>query len=683
MDTQDLLVEILVEELPALPFLREFCNIEKKWKSIVKNHNLFSEPEIFYTPRRIVIIDSKFPICTQSVLEEFFGPPVGIAYIDGDIKNGLNKAGESFCKKCNIAAGELKTISKDKKEILYFSREVQGVEAKGILSQIVLEFLRSLNFGKSMRWGCVKESFIRPIRNICILFGGEHVPIEAYGFKGKRATKVHTDKGFDWKEFCSISEYFEVLKNGDVILSQKERKEKILKEISEIEEQKNIQVEIDEVLLNEIIAITEYPRALYGEFEEKFLQLPQEVIITSMKENQRYFATRKNAQLHYGFVVVSNSTASETQKIITGNQKVLRARLWDAMFFYDNDLKTGLRVENLDMISFVEGLGSLRDKIEREKNIALFLIQKYQDSLSIRLKEAESLVKETIELAKADLLSEMVYEFPELQGLMGYYYAKAEGRREEVCLAIKEQYLPVGEDSSLPSSLFSGIVAMANKLDNIFALFSVGKIPTGSKDPFALRRASVGIMRIALEYHLAFDLESDIKKIFEIGDYKAFDVKIISDFFKERLEGMIGLNPAFYRSVLGGNEREVNAIVLKVNSLSRFFENDDKESFVSTFKRVANITKDMQKVIKINESLFKEPKEIELYAAYKELDKRDFKDIDEEIAALFSLKKPLDEFFASVMVNDEDILIRDNRKGLIFSIYQKFLRIGDIKEIGF
>lgn len=684
MNTKDLLVEILVEELPAIPFLKEFPNIELKWQQIVQKYNLNSKPSLFYTPRRIVIIDELFPVMSEQTKEEFFGPPIAIAYEGGDKNKSLSKAGEGFCKKCQIKPEEVQVIFKDGKELLYHSKQIKGVAAQDVLANIVKEFIASLNFGKSMRWGSLSESFIRPIRNICILFGTEHIPISAYGMSGRAATKIHTDISFEWMQVTSIAQYLQVLKDGYVILSPQERREKILQEISQIQKEKNIQVEIDEDLLSEVIAITEYPKALYGEFEKTFLELPKEVIITSMKENQRYFATFSNQTLHNGFIVVSNATASKSEKIVLGNQKVLKARLSDAMFFYHNDLKNGLDSSRLQEVAFVNELGSIADKVEREKKIGLFLAQKYQNS--INLKNANAMVEEAICIAKADLLTEMVYEFPELQGLMGYYYAQAEGRDTHISLAIKEQYLPNGEDSALPSNIFSSIVALANKLDTIFALFSVGKLPTGSKDPFALRRASSGVIKIILDKNLPFDLHNDIVELFSVGNYKTSDDKItatIEDFFIERLEAIIAVNPSILRSVLSTSERDICSIVAKSKALHSFFEKSDKEAFISTFKRVANITKEMKDISSIDEELLKIPEEIKLYECYHSITHQSFNNIDEKIEALFSLKKPLDDFFENVLVNDSDEKKRENRKNLIFSIYQKFLEVGDIKEIAF
>lgn len=701
MDTKNLLVEILLEELPARPFLKEFSNIEYKWHEAAHKYNLKSSPQVFFTPRRIVIFDKTFPLKSSQRLEEYFGPPIALAYFDYDTSKTLSKAGESFCLKCQIMPSELKSIIKDGKEVLYYSRIKEGTDSKEILAKLIKDFIISLQFGKSMRWGNLQESFIRPIRNICILLENKHIPIFAYGIQGKATTKVHRDKGFLWMKISNVSQYFQTLQDGCVILSQDLRKEKILLDIANIEKEKNVQVEVDPKLLEEVVAITEYPRALYGEFEEKFLELPQEVIITSMKGNQRYFATFKNDRLHYGFILVSNSSTDDTRAIILGNQRVLKARLSDAMFFYQNDLNRGFESEKLSEVGFVEGLGSMKNKTDRERKIALFLVQKYQDDicneLGADIVSIKTLLEETFEIAKADLMSEMVGEFPELQGLMGYYYAKLQNRDKSVCNAIKEQYFPDGEDSLLPSSLFSSIVAMAGKLDSIFALFASGKLPTGSKDPFALRRSSSGIIKIILDKKFDFDLDKDIAKLFKIGEYELLlkdssvvgtqIVQNIQNFFVERLDGfLVGINPSILSSVLASKEYDICSIIAKVIALNDFFEHSDKEAFISTFKRVANITKDMQNDtidIAIDKNILKLPQEIALFEAYEAILNKKFISITEAIRELFSLKFPLDNFFDKVMVNDNDEKIRQNRKSLIFGIYQQFLNVGDIKEIAF
>ncbi|BDB63653.1 glycine--tRNA ligase beta subunit [Helicobacter cinaedi] len=688
-----LLIEILTEELPALPLLKELPHIIQKWQSIAKKHNIGSTPTLYYTPRRLVLYEEGFLAHTPDSLIESYGPPLSIAYIDGDKTKGLSKAGESFYKKNNLPLDyELETRIKDNKEVLYYAITQKGVETSSLLESMVVEWLHSLQFGKSMFWGDVEQGFIRPVRNILILLGEQSICVNAFNrhFGKVAQTFVHRDVSFEPFTITSIEQYFDTLQKNFVILSQDKRKELILSQIAELESAHKIQVEIDTDLLNEIVAITEYPRAAYGSFDSSFLALPSEVIITSMKENQRYFATYKDSVLHNGFVLVSNSTAKDLSPIVQGNQKVLKARLADAMFFYENDLKKGFTPELLEQIVFVENLGSLLDKSKRESALANALLESFAptlDSIDTPKDEARQILTQATKYAKADLLTEMVYEFTELQGVMGYYYAKSFGMHPLVALAIKEQYLPTGEDSALPSHILSAILALSIKLDNIFALFSIDKIPSGSKDPFALRRAANGVIKIINHYDLDFDLLSDMPRLYQAGGYKISDMKRIEQFFIERLEGALKINPSIIRSVLKArvnNKRVLNLknIIRNAKALNAFFEKSDKQALVSLFKRVANILSDELKPTHIDESLLKLPEEIALFQALKLLKPQALAaDVDSQITALFSLKEPLEAFFNSVLVNDENNAIKTNRQMLVFSVHSEFLRIGDMREI--
>ncbi|STP08755.1 glycine--tRNA ligase subunit beta [Helicobacter cinaedi] len=688
-----LLIEILTEELPALPLLKELPHIIQKWQNIAKKHNISSTPTLYYTPRRLVLYEEGFLAHTPDSLIESYGPPLSIAYIDGDKTKGLSKAGESFYKKNNLPLDyELETRIKDNKEVLYYAITQKGVKTSSLLESMVVEWLHSLQFGKSMFWGDVEQSFIRPVRNILILLGEQSICVNAFNRHfGKIAqTFIHRDVSFEPFKITSIEQYFDTLKNNFVILNQHERKELILSQIAELESAHKIQVEIDTDLLEEIVAITEYPRAAYGSFDSSFLALPSEVIITSMKENQRYFATYKDSVLHNGFVLVSNSTAKDLSPIVQGNQKVLKARLADAMFFYENDLKKGFTPELLEQIVFVEDLGSLLDKSKRESALANALLESFApalDSMDTPKDEAKRILTQATKYAKADLLTEMVYEFTELQGVMGYYYAKSFGMHPLVALAIKEQYLPTGEDSALPSHILSAILALSIKLDNIFALFSIDKIPSGSKDPFALRRAANGVIKIINHYDLDFDLLYDMPRLYQAGGYKISDMKRIEQFFIERLEGALKINPSIIRSVLKArvnNKRVLNlkSIIRNAKALNAFFEKSDKQALVSLFKRVANILSDEIKPTHIDESLLKLPEEIALFQALKSLKSQTFTaDADSQITTLFRLKEPLEAFFNSVLVNDENNAIKTNRQMLVFSVHSEFLRIGDMREI--
>ncbi|GAA9265485.1 glycine--tRNA ligase subunit beta [Helicobacter pylori] len=698
MHSDELLVEILVEELPAQALLNEYKEMPKKLHALFQKRALeVGNIEIFYTPRRLCLLVKDFPLLTQETKEEFFGPPVKIACNHQDKTQGLNALGLGFYQKLGLKDHQhFQTAFKSNKEVLYHAKIHAKEPTKDLIMPIVLEFLEGLNFGKSMRWGNVEKSFIRPIHNICVLFNGENfngIEVKEYGFKTKQATKAHRQESFDFIQVDSPKAYFEVLEKNHVILDPKKREAKILQEIKELETKHRIIVEIDRDLLDEVVAITEYPSALLGEFDKAFLKLPGEIITTSMKENQRYFAafnqkSQESPTLHNGFIVVSNAINKDKQKIIAGNQKVLKARLSDAVFFYENDLKKPLDNAPLESVVFVQGLGTLKDKMEREAVIAQYLTQKYASSLNMSLEKALELVSRAVRIAKADLLSEVVYEFSELQGIMGYYYALKQNENELVALSVKEQYLPASENAPLPSSVFSAIVALSLKLDSLFSLFSVGKIPSGSKDPFALRRLSFGLLKIIAHYGLEFDLKADLKNLFErVGVYQSFDLEVLEKFLLERFNNLIDCNPSIIRSVLNTNERDIVKIIQKVKALKRFLDDpknaQKKELLFSAFKRLANINKDRNP----NESseffisLFKESQEHALFEAFNTIKTSAFESLDSKIEAYFGLHAPLEEYFKSVLVMDKDIEIQKNRKNFLWGVYQSFLEIGDIKEI--
>jgi len=666
-----LLIEIGVEELPAIPLLKELQNIEKKYLAILEKHNLISEFEFYYTPRRLVIYHAEFATAQEDSVEEFFGAPLAVAYKDGE----ATKAAHGFAKKCGVSLEELSTAEKNGKEVLYYKKDVKGQKSATLLPEIINTWLKSLEFGKSMRWGSLQESFIRPIRWINVQLGDELVPMNLYGVASAKKTFVHRIANFDALEVADIKSYFETLKNGGVTLFQDMRALKIKNDIQNIEKEHSVNVEIDEDLFAEVVAITENPTALLGSFDEKFLELPPEVIITSMKEHQRYFPVFKDGKLVNKFVVVSNALTDDFSEVIAGNERVLRPRLADGLFFWENDLKNGLSTQGLEKITFFKGLGSVADKIQREAKIASLLFDKFAiDANKEDLQRA-------VELAKADLMSEMVYEFTELQGIMGYYYTLKAGESEAVALAIKEQYLPEGEESPLPSTPLSAIVAMSLKLDTLLALFSINEIPTGSRDPFALRRAVNGLVRIVNKFGFKFDIQKDLQELAQ--NYDGIDFEKLEAFILERIKRYYKVNPSIIEAVLASGERELLALGQKIEILDNLANSEGFGDVTSTFKRVANITKDMDlsKSLHVEESLLQEDAEKALYSAYKEVISKEYANLEEKLDALLGLKPQLDAFFENVMVNAEDEALKNNRKALVASIYKSILEFADIAKV--
>ena len=679
--TQPLLIEIGVEELPAIPLLKIVSNIEKSWKKILENYKLDNDFEFIYTPRRLVLKHAAMPEKQEDQTIELMGPPVAAA-----IKDGVpTKAAEGFARKCGVGFEALGRADNNGREVLYFKKEEKGAQTAALLQGMLEKWIASMSFGKMMRWGSRSDEFIRPVRWLQVRMGEDSIPVELFGVHSSTKTYVHRMVSYDAVEVPSIEAYETILAEGAVLLHPKEREAVILTEFDALEAEYGILIERDRSLLAEVVAITENPKALVGSFDELFLELPPEVIITSMKEHQRYFPVFEHGKITNRFVVVSNAYTDDYSKVIAGNERVLRPRLADGLFFYKNDLRNGLSTDGLEKVQFIDGLGSLADKIKREKSIAVRLLALYMDRLEAQTgkssAELEKLMDRAVELAKADLMSEMVYEFTELQGLMGYYYAKALGEDPLVYNAIREQYMPVGEGAELPSSLFASIVAMSIKLDTLFGLFSVGKIPTGSKDPFALRRAVNGIVRIVTDNDITFNIDDSIELL--KSEYEVFDTNELKAFIIERINKSLDANPSVIAAVLASGELDINEIAKKVAALNEIVSADTFKEQFSTFKRVANISKDvnLDGDLEIDVSLFKEEAEVALYTAYEKVIHQDFPDYRTRLEALFGLKRELDTYFDDVMVNTEDEALKTNRLHTIGSIYKTFKNIADIKEI--
>ncbi|EAI9065107.1 glycine--tRNA ligase subunit beta [Campylobacter lari] len=660
-----LLIEIGTEELPAIPLLKELPNITKKWEKILQEYHLESEFKFFYTPRRLVFIHENFKEKQDDSFVEFIGAPRSIAYKDGE----LTQAGLSFLEKSSLKEEELEFKEIKGKEVLYCQKQVQGLQSKVVLAQMIEAFLKSLSFGKTMRWGDGSFEFIRAIRSLCCVLNDELIEFESYGVKSAKSTFVHRNVSYDLIAFANIDEYFKTLEQNYIILDQEQRKKLIIEQLKTLEKENDITIAEDDELLAEVVAITEYPKALLGHFEKEYLEIPSEVIITSMRENQRYFAVFKNNTLSNHFIVVSNAVCKDYSKIINGNERVLRARLSDAMFFWKNDLVQGLNNDKISQMVYLEGLGTLKDKIIREQKIATKLCEVFANIQKDEILKA-------IEYSKADLSTQMVYEFTDLQGIMGSYYAKAMGMSDELALAIKEQYLPNGDNSAMPSNEFSSIVALAYKFDTLMGLFSMGKIPSGTKDPYALRRAANGVLKIILALNKNFDLKVFLETI--ASEYKSFDLKILLDFILERLYTFYEVNASFVKAVLSSKTYDVIYIDSCIRALIQSANKADFSQNFATFKRLANIA--VLSEIQINENLFNTQEEKDLYQAFMQCKVKE-NNVQELLESLFALKPQIDAFFDKVMINDKDENIKNNRQALVCAIYREFLKIADIKEL--
>ncbi len=679
--TKPLLIEVGVEELPAIPLLKIIKQIEKSWTDILGKYRLDSEFEFLYTPRRLVLRHNSIPLKQDDSVIELMGPPVQAAFKDGE----PTQAALGFARKSGVSIEELDRTERAGREVLYYKQEIKGSDTAKLLPEMIREWIASMSFGKMMRWGSGSDEFIRPVRWLQVRLGDDIVPANLFGVKSSDITYLHRMVSDKPVRVSNIYKYEDMLLQGGVVLSPAKREEMILSQFDDIECDHGVQIERDRGLLAEVVAITENPKSLIGSFDETFLELPPEVIITSMKEHQRYFPVFDGDRIDNKFIVVSNAYTDDYSKVIAGNERVLRPRLSDALFFYHNDLKRGLSTDGLEKVQFIDGLGTLADKIERERHIATRLLGLYMERVEAQSGKSnaqlEKLMDRAVNLAKADLMSEMVYEFTELQGLMGYYYAKALGEDPLVYNAIREQYMPTGDQAELPSSVFSSILSMSIKLDTLFGLFSVGKIPTGSKDPFALRRAVNGIVRMVIEYDLPFDIDDMIELL--KGEYAKFDTDALKAFIIERINKSLDANPSVIAAVLASGERDINEIAKKVAALNEIVSSKRFKEQFATFKRVANISNDIDidSELSVDTGLFEKDEEKSLYNAYQNTIQDQNGDYKQKLEALFGLKEPLDRYFDKVLVNADDPKIRQNRQALIGSIYKSFRDIADIKEI--
>jgi len=673
-----LLIEIGTEELPALPLLKNLAQIEKKWLEVLEKYNFKTGFELFYTPRRLVLWHREFPLKQPDIVEEFWGAPKKIAE-----KNP--KAVVGFARKIGISPDQLTfKFRAGQGESLYFSRKVEGKPIQLLLGQMVEEWLTSLNFGKSMRWGKCSYSFIRPIRSILALLEEELIPFKTFCTKTTSTTFIHpTLKKI--VAVVDVKDYFQKLKKGGILLYPEERERRILEGIAQLQREKEIEIEVDQKLLREIVAITEYPVPLLGKFDSKFLTLPPEVIVTSMKEHQRYFPVYKNGKLFNRFVLIANSFTDNFSAIIAGNQRVLRARLEDALFFWEQDLKRGLKVEGLKKVVYMDRLGSIADKVERELEIAR-LIGKLA---SVNSKLMEQVLK-ALQLAKGDLLTDMVYEFPELQGIMGYYYSKAMGVSESIAIAIREQY------RDRVSNPVSAILNLSQKLENLIGLFGVGERPKGNRDPYGMRRSANHILKILKEYSRwdgltlrEIDLNRLIIQLAEIYRQK-WDIKVkpeeVIQFLSERLYHWYRhINPAIVRAVIAGGEGRIPYLDKKITLLAQLSEGKGWEELVSLFKRVANILKGVDwEQLEVRPELFIQSEERELWEKLQEVKKinRQKTDLEQQLDQLLDLSPTIAQFFDKVRVNVEAGEVRKNRQGLVGAVLKEFIKVvGDLRYL--
>ena len=662
------LFEIGLEELPA-----QYVNkAEKDLKKIIENELKterikFSEIESFSTPRRVTAIIKDLAEKQDDLDKKSVGPSVEIAYKDGQ----LTKAGEGFVKSQGATADDIKIIENEKGKYISIEKFIAGKNTREILPEILKNAIKKIEFEKSMKWADRTFRFVRPIKWFVTLFdNGEILPFEFEGLKGGNKTRGMRYFASQDIEINNPLDYEKILLENFVIVNGEKRREEILKSIRENGEKDGDTAIINKYLLDEVVNVVEYPYAIKGEFSKDYLQLPEDIITITLETHQRYFPVKdKDGKLSNKFIVIRNAPEySETVK--KGNEKVVEPRLADAKFFFDEDLKNKFsdNVEKLKEVTFQKDMGTIFEKVKRSEKIAEYLISE------LNLNDKKENIIRTVDLAKADLVSNVIgeKEFTKLQGFMGSVYAEKQGEDKDVALGIFEHYLPRYQGDELPTTVEGAIAGIADKMDTIIGCFSVGLKPTSSKDPYALRRATQGIIQVVLNSKLSFDYKELIGKAYEIfsADKKVLEkdvVKDVTEFFKQRIINVLSEK---YKKELINYEinLESNVVELdkKLSELLKLSQTENFEILINLLKRVKNIVKDEKNITTdIIFELFESKEEKALLDFANKLESMENNEFSNYIEELLNNADTINQFFDNVIINVDNEKLRINRITLL------------------
>ena len=686
----NVLLEIGLEEIPARflkPSLEDMKNyIEKELK---EQRIAFENVITNGTPRRLLIEIKGLSEKQENLDEVNIGPSKNVAF---DAIGQPTKACLGFAKSQNVEVSDLDIIDTGKGEYIAVKKFLEGQKTESLLPKILKSLILNLSFPKSMKWGTKKFKFVRPLRWILALVDSQVIPFEVEGIKSSNITRGH--RFFGQPEFSveSIEDYYKKVKENFVIINIEERKASIVKQIEDRCVKSNEKVHIEEWLLDEVTNLVEYPYPLVGSFNTEFLEVPQEVLIISMQVHQRYFPILdENGKLLPKFVVVRNGI-EESEHVVRGNETVIGARLSDARFFYNEDLKKDMEefVESLKTVVFQKDLGTIYAKVERSKTLAEYLIKELKSD------KLDSVLR-TVHLAKADLMSNMIgeKEFTKLQGFMGHQYAMVAGEDKNVALGIEEHYLPRFQGDSLPTTFEGAIAGIVDKVDTLVGCFGIGMKPSGSKDPYALRRATLGIVNVLLNSKLSISIKGLIENSLDIyeshGILKTSKVEVFDDiyeFFKQRIINVFtdkGYKKDIVNAVVNVNFDNLVELEHKVQTLEKVSIEPEFNEIINLLKRIENIIKD-SKTSEINKELLKDEAEIALVnfaeefnlKAQTELSNNNYEKYFKDI---LSGKTIINNFFESVMVMDKDEMIKNNRIAILKSLDNAFKQVADIKVI--
>lgn len=683
MTTLPFLVELGCEELPpkSLKVLAEsfLAGIEAG----LKNAGLAYEGARYYAaPRRLAVHIDSLALQQPDRVLSVDGPPVKAAF---DANGNPTQAALGFAKKNGIDISEVDRSG----EKLRYSRQVKGESATALMTQIINQSLAQLPIAKRMRWGANKVEFVRPVQWLVMLLGSDIVDGEVLGFKAGRVSRGHRFHAPAPITLNHANDYLEALKEAYVIADFAERQASILQQVTDLATKENGKALIPAALLDEVTGLVEYPVPLVCSFEDRFLHVPQEALISTMQDNQKYFClVDANGKLLPRFITVANIQSSNPKFIVEGNEKVVRPRLTDAEFFFKQDQKVKLesRNERLKTVVFQAQLGTVYEKAERISELAAFIAAQIGGDVALAQRAGI--------LSKCDLATEMVGEFPELQGIAGYYYAQHDGEHPDVALALNEQYLPKFSGDVLPSTATGLAVAIADKLDTLVGIFGINQPPTGSKDPFGLRRAAIGLLRIIIEKELTLDITVLSQQAVNAYGSKLSNTNTVNEVF----EFLLGRYRAMYEEQNIGVDVIQSVQTLKptqpldfdrrIKAVANFRNLAEAEALAAANKRVANIlSKDGVTVTgAVDNSLLSEAAEQTLAAQVAKLQAEltplfAAGDYTPALTALAALRAPIDSFFDTVMVNADDLAIRQNRLNLLASLRALFLAVADISQL--
>lgn len=688
MQHADFLVEIHTEELPPKTLKRLAETFETEIKNrLTKLELKFGASQFFATPRRLAVLVKKLAAQQADTTVERKGVPLDKAF---DQNGKPTPACEGFARSCGVTPADLITIENAQGKFIGYQQHVQGKTTQELLPDVVRQSLAALPVAKRMRWGANTVEFVRPVQAAILLYGNDVIEADILGVKTDRLTRGHRFHSKDWVSIASPARYEKSLLNKYVVADFAERKNKIIEQLKQLEStqlQNKAKILMDDALLDEVTGLVEWPVALVGQFDQAFLAVPQEALISAMQDHQRYFpVTDLSGKLLPHFIMVSNIESKNPQSVIAGNERVLRARLSDAAFFFTTDKKIKLsdRIERLKNIIFQAKLGTLHEKSERVAKLAVNIATQLQ----VNTQQAERAAM----LAKTDLLTDMVGEFPELQGVMGYYYALHDGEGDAIANALNEQYMPRFSGDELPASQLGCALALADRIDTLVGVFGIGQAPTGDKDPFALRRAALGVLRILIEKELNLDLRALLDLAGKNYAEKLTQQNTVQDvltFILERLRPWYqdqGITVDVLSSVAALNLTRPFDIHRRVRAVQKFKNLPDAESLSVANKRVSNILAKSDSAIElknIDTHLFEHNAERVL--AEKLAEKRAIVttfvkegNYTEILTELATLRAPVDDFFDNVMVNAENPQQRANRLLMLKQLRELFLQVADI-----